>query len=264
MEMEGPSVTFGFFCGESPACVRLKPAVCFMFTAPACPFAQPPHQRFFPSDASPKLGRFRPQPSHFWFRMFTAPACPFAQPEHQRFFPSDASPKLGTFKPQPSHFLSLMFTAPACPFAQPEHHRSFPSAGSPRLDACGDSIDHSPSLRRGVQEILCKLGVLGSKVYEAPAGRGDRSRPPSASNMASSPACHLHPAVLAFATRAVMQRRLHRARQVLFADVVPNLQPQEQCDGLLPHLSISGAERLSAHSQRRTPPRWHRPGDGKI
>ena len=36
-----------------------------MFTAPACPFAQPPHHRyFFPSPGSPKLGALMPQPSH--------------------------------------------------------------------------------------------------------------------------------------------------------------------------------------------------------
>jgi hypothetical protein len=52
-----------------------------------------------------------------------------------------------------------------------------------------------------------------------------------------------------------MQRALHRARQVLFAEAVPNLQPHEHCDGLLPHLSIFGTQRLSA--QRRQPRHMH-------
>ena len=36
---------------------------------------------------------------------FTAPLCAFAQPLHQRFFPSAGSPKLGAFSLQASHFL---------------------------------------------------------------------------------------------------------------------------------------------------------------
>jgi hypothetical protein len=40
----------------------------------------------------------------------------------------------------------------------------------------------------------------------------------------------------------------------MFAEAVPNLQPDEQSDGLLPHLPIFGTERLSAqrrHAQSR-------------
>ena len=51
--------------------------------------------------------------------------------------------------------------------------------------------------------------------------------------------------------RAATQRRPHRGHQIRFAEAVPFLQPHEDCDGLLPHLSICGAERLSA--QRRHP-----------
>jgi hypothetical protein len=46
-----------------------------------------------------------------------------------------------------------------------------------------------------------------------------------------------------------MQRRPHRGRQVFFTETVPNLQPDEHCDDLLPHLSVFVTERLSA--QRR-------------
>jgi len=48
-----------------------------------------------------------------------------------------------------------------------------------------------------------------------------------------------------------MQRTLHRVCQVLFAEAVSSLQSHEHCDGLLPHLSIFGTQRLSA--QRRQP-----------
>ena len=127
---DGGSVTFGSFCGEPPTCARLEPAVCFKFSAPACPFAQPEHHRLFPSDGIPKGGCFRPQPSHSLLATSTAPACPFAQPAHHRLFPSDANPKLGTFRPQSSQLFPAL-TAPACAFAQPQHQRFFPSDGSP-------------------------------------------------------------------------------------------------------------------------------------
>jgi hypothetical protein len=67
--------------------------------------------------------------------MFTASACAFPQLVHHRAFPSAGSPRLGTFRPRPSHFFTrpiLTFTAPTCPFPQPEHycrHHLFPSAG---------------------------------------------------------------------------------------------------------------------------------------
>jgi hypothetical protein len=158
---DGGSVTFGSFCGEPPTCARLEPAVCFKFSAPACPFAQP---------------------------------------EHHRLFPSNGSPKCGCFRPQPSHFLLATSTAPTCPFAQPAHHRVFPSDGSPRLDACGNSSDHSLSLRRwlaGDSKFMQIGGPAGFRRRQLAEGT---ARPPSASSMASSPACHLHPAVLAFAS----------------------------------------------------------------
>jgi hypothetical protein len=75
--------------------------------------------------------------------------------------------------------------------------------------------------------------------------------PPAPPPRVSSPACHLHSAVLAIALgRAATQRRPHRGRQVLCAEAaVPKLQPHEQRDGLLPHLLIFGPER--PHIQRR-------------
>ena len=104
------------------------------------------HRCFFPSDGSPRLGAFRPQPSHLWTEIFfgavfcgaasflaafcffgaaffavvgffddlVARASAGAQSlHHRRFFPSDGSPRLGAFRPQPSHLLPLVFTAPS-------------------------------------------------------------------------------------------------------------------------------------------------------
>ena len=51
----------------------------------------------------------------------------------------------------------------------------------------------------------------------------------------------------------MIQRLPHRGRQVLFAEAVPNLQPLEQSDGLLPHLSILGTEQLSAQRRHAQP-----------
>jgi hypothetical protein len=64
-------------------------------TLTARPVAQPEHHRAFAPDR-PKLAAFSPQVSHFLLMTFTAPACDFAQPEHQRFFRSclRAPPKL--------------------------------------------------------------------------------------------------------------------------------------------------------------------------
>ena len=68
----------------------------------------------------------------------------------------------------------------------------------------------------------------------------------------SGPACHLHPTVITIALgRDATQRRPHRGRQVLFAEVIPSLYPHEHCDGLVPHPSICGTELPPA--QRRHP-----------
>jgi hypothetical protein len=39
-----------------------------------------------------------------------------------------------------------------------------------------------------------------------------------------------------------MQHRLYRGRQLIVAEAVPSLQPDEHCEGMLPHPSISGIE----------------------
>jgi hypothetical protein len=50
-----------------------------------------------------------------------------------------------------------------------------------------------------------------------------------------------------------MQHRPHCGHQILFAKTVSNLQPDEHCDGLLPHTSIFLTKRLSAHIQSLSP-----------
>ena len=66
-------------------------------------FAQTEHQRrVFPSDGRLKVGIFSRQPSHTLAK-FPSPACAFAQPPHQRFFPSGFIPKRNLFSLQSSH-----------------------------------------------------------------------------------------------------------------------------------------------------------------
>ena len=57
-----------------------------MSSVPACPFAQPAHQRVFPSDGSPNLAGASLQSAHALLTTSTAPFFSFAQTPHQRFF----------------------------------------------------------------------------------------------------------------------------------------------------------------------------------
>ena len=78
--------------------------------------------------------------------MLADPACAFAQPAHQRFFPSAGSPKDAYTSWHTSHFFFLLFKFAdlACAFAHPPHmvHQSVGLEVEPWHDATTDGSCH--------------------------------------------------------------------------------------------------------------------------